>query len=162
MSNGRGQRLDEFLLGVEDTYGHLASSGDEKADFIQAAREFYLDYAGYGCGHLARLPFWRYLLHFAAVGVDHTAGRPDDAEPSSLEEAVATQISSQYPLIAVLATRKYRYSSPYAPASAVAAAKQRPKLTKAKSTTEIGCQTEVERPVAQQKEDEVPSPGYTP
>ena len=155
-SSGRGRHLDDFLAGVDDTFGRLCGDEDERVDFLQAAREFYLDYSGYPQGSIARLPFWRYLLHYAAVGLDETAERPDDREVEHDEQQLASHLSSSMPFLASIVTRSYRFVNAPKPASS-----SRPRLAKSKSTNEIGVQTEAVQETVPEPE-KVPSPQYTP
>ena len=130
---------------------------------MQAAKEFYLDYGGYPYGRLARLPFWRYLLHYSAVGVDETAGRAEGIEPDEREQRFAQSSGSAFPFLATLAARSYRYAT--TPTTAAVAARTTPtagqRLAKSRSTSEIGVQTDAIQE-AVHVPSRVPSPEYTP
>lgn len=108
-------RVDEFTAGVEATFGHLAGSSQELAGFLQAARRFYLEYIGVVEASTStrpdeQLPFWRYLIFYSTLGLDHAAAASpsdmDEMERHRLQELAVT-LSSCWPLLGVLVSHTY-------------------------------------------------------
>lgn len=106
--------MDDFVAGVEATFGHLARSSEELAGFLSAARQFYLDFIGLqdpstSTSGKNELPFWRYLIFYSTLALDQAASSTLDTD--ELEEQkqreLAGEVSSCWPLLGMLVSRQY-------------------------------------------------------
>lgn len=111
--------MDDFVAGVEATFGHLARSSEELAGFLQASKRFYLDFIGFQDPVTSpqannELPFWRYLVFYSTLALDHAA-TSTSLETDELEEQkhreLAGELSTCWPLLGMLVSRQYAASA---------------------------------------------------
>lgn len=114
-------RLGDFLAGIEVTFGRLVQTAEERAAFLQAAEQFYLDllvasssvpphqrHDGHAMSSSTSLPFWRYLLYYTTMAVDQVASvTTSNAEAMEQYTELAQELSSCWPLLAILASGHY-------------------------------------------------------
>lgn len=105
-------RVADFVAGVHATFGHLATSPDELAGFLRAARRFYLEFIGVSDGSTSseadsELPFWRYLLYYSTLLLDHAAAKADEELELPQDRELAAELSSCWPLLGVLVSSQY-------------------------------------------------------
>jgi len=127
-------RVGDFVAGVETTFGKLAQSPEELAAFLRAAEAFYLDYIG-AQSHsqtnrsAQELPFWRYVLFYSTLALDHAAtstmAPAEEEDKMNVHKDLASEISSCWPFLAALITAQYRAEPSHDPPST------RPKLSRA-------------------------------
>jgi hypothetical protein len=105
-------RLDDFVTGVQITFGKLARSPEELAAFLRAAEVFYLDFIGahtHTSTHrnASELPFWRYLVFYSTLALDHAASTLLEDQDDGITRDLASEISSYWPFLAALITTQY-------------------------------------------------------
>ena len=108
-------RLEDFVAGIQATFGQLARSKEELTAFLQAAELFYLDFIGVSRpseseqsinDSTGELPFWRYLIFYVTLALDHAAESKSEEEAAKYEN-IASELSSCWPLLSILITQQY-------------------------------------------------------
>lgn len=107
-------KLDDFVAGVEATFGQLVGSREELSSFLRAAEDFYLDFIGASRPSTStacqgQLPFWRYLIYYATLTLDHAAESASDEEQDKYKD-LASELSSCWPLLSVLVPQQYSFN----------------------------------------------------
>ncbi|KAK9897859.1 hypothetical protein P389DRAFT_169874 [Cystobasidium minutum MCA 4210] len=115
-------KVEDFVAGIEATFGQLARSPEELSGFLRAAESFYLDFIGASKpststeatkSDTSELPFWRYLIFYTTLALDHAAtasnaeAYSEDGEDDETSKAVASELSSCWPFLSVLVTQQY-------------------------------------------------------
>lgn len=120
MPNAAGN-LDHFIAGVRATFAGFASSNAELDDFLQSARDFYIDFTSAASAEpphqTSRLPFWRYLIAYSTAGLDAAAsssGPPDAAVQDLMQE-----IGNFWPFLPAVVGRAYKPGIPAQPDTAI-------------------------------------------
>lgn len=129
-------RLDDFLAGLQCTFGRLTQSEEELSRFLRSGKNFYLDLVGVNSSPFpyARraspernihddtdapiLPFWRYLIFYSTLALDQAASPSpsrgslhENHEDLQMYKDLATEISTCWPFLSVLISGQFHYPS---------------------------------------------------
>lgn len=107
-------KVDDFVAGVEATFGQLARRPEELSGFLRAAEDFYLDFIraprpSTSTQSHPQLPFWRYLIYYATLTLDRAAESASDEEQDKYTD-LASELSSCWPLLSVLVPQQYSFN----------------------------------------------------
>lgn len=125
-------RVGDFVAGIEATFGRFSRSTEELAGFLKSAERFYLDYSGiprhYEANEENDIPFWRYLIYYSTLALDHAAAAGGDASSDEDEDGeynqAARELASCWPLLSVLVSSQYASVKSAAPAQTLPSPKK--------------------------------------